>query len=195
MAKTIICPGCGKQLPETVKVCYMCGVSTQQQVPETKETLADLQQHNALASQTTEVQGPNMNMLLDVENEQAYQQPAQQTNQFGITPSQFDARWKNSGSKQVKSICCPKCKSTNVNITYQTTGMQTKNTSEVRKKSAVARTGNNIGRAGANLATGGIYGLIVPKRSDYKETGTSKTKMKQQKMAICQNCGKSWKVL
>ena len=192
----VVCPGCGKKLPSSVRFCYMCGSSIPQTQGDQKTTLADLQQYNALQSQQTEVNGPDMNMLLTAENEQVYQQPQTQNTGFlhFAESKSFDEKWGNKSSTQTKSICCPKCRSTNVAITFQTVNMNTKNKAEVRKKSAAVRAANNIGRAGANLATAGLYGVFVPKRSAYKEVGSSNTKVKQVKMAICQNCGKSWKV-
>lgn len=202
--KKIPCPHCGKMIVDTVTKCMFCGgevLQSYQTITEKKTTLADLQQYSAIQSNPTEVQGPNMDMLLSIENTQAYQTPEPQKESFlekasmaVFSTKSFNEQWGDKSNPKIKKISCPKCRSENVVISMQTIEMAGKNKSEVRKKSLATRTVNNAGRLGANLATAGLYGVFVPKRSAYKEVGKTKTKVKQQKMAICQNCGKSWRV-
>ena len=40
--------------------------------------------------------------------------------------------------------------------------------------------------------TGGMYGVFSKKPTDYINVTKNKTKIKQQKIAICQDCGNSW---
>lgn len=79
---------------------------------------------------------------------------------------------------------CPKCKGTNISVQMVETGSHT-------KKSGVGLLGNsyNTFRTAMNIASLGIAGKVMP-----KATGKEKTKNKLSKMAICQNCGHSWKV-
>lgn len=79
---------------------------------------------------------------------------------------------------------CPKCGSDNVNIQMIEQGAKT-------KKSTVGLGGHvyNATRGVMALSTLGMSNLVMP-----KATGKSKTKIKAQKVAICQGCGNSWKV-
>lgn len=91
------------------------------------------------------------------------------------------------------SRCCPKCNGENIEYTFIETEHKSKGCAETRKKSVVTRTGNKAGRAGMILATGGLWAL-TPKKSKYNEKQKEKTTISNQKMAICQDCGHSWKV-
>ena len=79
---------------------------------------------------------------------------------------------------------CPKCGSTNVSVQMVETGSRT-------KKSGVGLIGNsyNTFRTIMNICTLGILGKILP-----KATGKEKTKTRLAKMAVCQSCGRSWRV-
>ena len=79
---------------------------------------------------------------------------------------------------------CPKCGSTNVSVQMVETGSRT-------KKSGVGLIGNsyNTFRTIMNICTLGILGKILP-----KATGKEKTKNRLAKMAVCQSCGRSWRV-
>lgn len=96
-------------------------------------------------------------------------------------------------SAQPNALKCRKCGSRNISVSFQTIGSNSKTTGEVRKKSAATRAGNKAGRAGMIMATGGLWAL-TPKKSNYKEVQKGKTKTIQVKIAICQDCGKSWRV-
>lgn len=78
------------------------------------------------------------------------------------------------------SITCPKCGSDNISIQFEETGSKT-----TKKKNSIVR---SAARGGAIMATGGLWALTP------KHDGKEKTKNKLKKFAICQNCGKSWKV-
>ena len=78
---------------------------------------------------------------------------------------------------------CPKCKSENVNVELVQAGGKT-------KKTGVGLGGhvNNYLRGTTAVLTLGASNLVWK-----KATGEEKTKIKNQTMCICQNCGHSWK--
>lgn len=84
----------------------------------------------------------------------------------------------------MKKITCPKCKGENINIQLVETGTKTKKTGV----GFVGSTYNSV-RGFMNVASLGVAGKIMP-----KATGKEKTKIKTEKVAICQSCGHSWKV-
>lgn len=90
--------------------------------------------------------------------------------------------------------CCARCGSENLTFSVQYEQQILGSTSEVRKKSIVTRAGNDIGRAGMIMATGGLWAL-TPKRSKYKEIEKFKTRDVKHKTAVCQDCGYSWEML
>lgn len=101
----------------------------------------------------------------------------------------------DSSSSQVpKKKCCARCGSENLTFSVQYEQQILGSTSEVRKKSIVTRAGNDIGRAGMIMATGGLWAL-TPKRSKYKEIEKFKTRDVKHKTAVCQDCGYSWEML
>lgn len=75
---------------------------------------------------------------------------------------------------------CKHCGSENVTISIQQVGAKTR----------TRRTGClwSIGRCFLIFMTGGLW-LLIGKRK-----GTSNTKFKNVKVAICQDCGHSWNV-
>ncbi len=79
---------------------------------------------------------------------------------------------------------CPKCKSEDVNISFEQVGAKT-------KKTSIGLGGhiNNTARALTAVSTLGMSNLIWK-----KSTGESKTKMKNAKVCLCQNCGYSWEI-
>ena len=96
-------------------------------------------------------------------------------------------------NNQSKSYCCPFCGSSNLTFSINTIGETERGKAEIRKKSAVTRVGNNFGRVTMTMATGGLW-LLTPKRSKYKEVKKTKTVYNQEKIAICQSCGKDWTI-
>lgn len=96
-------------------------------------------------------------------------------------------------NNQSKSYCCPFCGSSNLTFSINTIGEMERGRAEIRKKSAVTRSVNNLGRATMTMATGGLW-LLTPKRSKYKEVKKTKTVYNQEKIAICQSCGKDWTI-
>ena len=79
---------------------------------------------------------------------------------------------------------CPKCKSTNVSIQMMEVGSKT-------KKTGVGLGGHahNAGRAIMAVSTLGMSNLVIKKAK-----GEEKSKTKNQKVCICQECGHSWKI-
>ena len=88
---------------------------------------------------------------------------------------------------------CPKCKEYNISVNVETVTEYYGGRTELRKKSAITNTANSFGRVGMILATGGLWAL-TPKKSKYNEIQKGKTKKRQIKTAICQNCGYSWNI-
>lgn len=79
---------------------------------------------------------------------------------------------------------CPKCASENVSVQFMEAGAKT-------KKSTVGLGGHayNAARGVAAISTLGLSNIFLP-----KATGKSKTKIQNDKVAICQDCGNSWNV-
>lgn len=79
---------------------------------------------------------------------------------------------------------CPKCKSENVTV-------ELVQTSEKTKKHGVGLGGhvNNAARGLTAVCTLGMSNLVWK-----KSEGSEKTKIKNEKMCLCQNCGHSWKI-
>lgn len=77
-------------------------------------------------------------------------------------------------------MVCPKCGSKNVQVTTE------------QKSAKTSGKGSGclwkIGRTCLIICTCGLWFLIG------KHKGTGKTKFKNQTVAICQNCGYTWKV-
>lgn len=100
----------------------------------------------------------------------------------------------SSTSAPVRKKCCARCGSENLSFSVQYETQVYGATSETRKKSILARAGNDVGRASMIMATGGLWAL-TPKRSRYKETVKFKTRDVKHKTAVCQDCGFSWEML
>lgn len=96
--------------------------------------------------------------------------------------------------RSTPTLSCRRCGGTNINISINTYEAVSRGQAQMKKKSAVRRAGTSMGRGMANIATGGMYGLFSKKPSKYVEVSKNKTKMRQQKIAICQDCGNSWTV-
>lgn len=79
---------------------------------------------------------------------------------------------------------CPKCKGENVTISFVEEGSKT-------KKTGIGLGGHlhNAMRTTMAVGTLGMSNLVIK-----KATGEEKTKNKNAKMCICQDCGHSWKV-
>lgn len=77
---------------------------------------------------------------------------------------------------------CPKCKSENVNISFEQVGSKT-------KKTSIGLGGhiNNTARAITAVSTLGMSNLVWKKAK-----GEEKTIAKNAKICLCQNCGYSW---
>lgn len=101
---------------------------------------------------------------------------------------------QSQGSGNGGRITCKRCGSANINISINTYGSQSKGQEQFKKKSVARRAGTKMGRGMANMATMGMYGVFSKKPTNYVNVTKSKTTMKQQKIAICQDCGNSWVV-
>lgn len=79
---------------------------------------------------------------------------------------------------------CPKCKGENVTISLEQVGSKT-------KKTSVGLGGhvNNTARAIAAISTLGMSNLVWK-----KATGEEKSKTKNAKVCLCQDCGYSWEI-
>lgn len=100
---------------------------------------------------------------------------------------------QSDGIQRKNGLICPICQSNNITISFQNVAQKSKGRAEIRKKSIVTRTGNSFGRKFLIFSTGGLWAL-TPKKSNYSETRKEKTKIINDKFAICQDCGNSWKV-
>lgn len=92
-----------------------------------------------------------------------------------------------------KKMYCKRCGGTDISVQLDNVITSYELKSETRKKGALTNIGNSAGRAGMVLLTGGLWAL-TPKKSKYKETQTGSVKTKQIKTAICQECGRTWRV-
>ena len=106
-----------------------------------------------------------------------------------LTPEQQERQEKISELKRLGKPFCMKCLGTNIQFAFVATGETSTGTIESKK-----RTVNKTGRGLANMATMGLYGAVTPKKGKYKEYTSSTTTVHSQKMALCQDCGNSWKV-
>lgn len=75
-------------------------------------------------------------------------------------------------------MVCPKCNSTNVNVTTEATSMHTRN----RGRGCIW----GIVRGLLIICTCGLWLLVG------KSKGKSNTKVKNKTVCICQNCGNKW---
>lgn len=82
--------------------------------------------------------------------------------------------------QEKKKVRCPKCESENVSITIEQTSAKTSH----NKRGCLW----SIGRAFLILCTCGLWLLVG------RSKGKSKTKFKNETIAICQNCGHKWNV-
>lgn len=78
------------------------------------------------------------------------------------------------------ALVCGKCGSGNVHVEYVQTGART----STKKKGCL----HSMGRWLLIICTLGLWYIFGKKKS------TSKTKMQNAKMAVCNNCGHSWAV-
>lgn len=85
---------------------------------------------------------------------------------------------KNSGME------CPICHSRNVTIEVVQTGSKT-----AKHGTGLLGNINNAARAVTAVSTLGMSNLVWK-----KSKGTEKTKFKNEKMCVCQNCGNSWPI-
>lgn len=100
---------------------------------------------------------------------------------------------QTGNQENLKRIFCPRCKGTNVVVNLENVVGSYGGRSEVRKKSVVTNTANRVGRAGMTIMTGGLW-LLTPKKSKYNEVKKGKVYTQQIKTAVCQDCGKSWRI-
>lgn len=88
-----------------------------------------------------------------------------------------------------KKLYCPYCLSRNIDIRQTISESVSKGSSEVRKKSAVTRAGNKVGRAGMIMMTGGLWAL-TPKKSKYNEVNKTETTYHTTTTKTCMDCGR-----
>ena len=81
-------------------------------------------------------------------------------------------------------MVCPKCGSENVSVSMEQVATKT-------KKSGVGFGGhmNNLARGMTAVCTLGMSNLVWK-----KSTGTEKSKVRNQKICLCQSCGHSWEI-
>lgn len=81
-------------------------------------------------------------------------------------------------------MICHKCKSPHVIIQMQEVGAKTS-----KRGNGILGNTNNYFRAATAIGTFGLSNLFWK-----KSKGSSKTKVKTEKICICQECGYSWKI-
>lgn len=77
---------------------------------------------------------------------------------------------------------CPKCKSEDVTIEMVSTAEMTK-----KRGNGLAGHAKNAARGVVAMGTFGMSNLFIK-----KSKGTNKTKIKNKKVCLCQNCGYDW---
>lgn len=100
------------------------------------------------------------------------------------TYSQPPAVHNPPSAPQRTTMECKKCHSSNVVISF----VQTKGRTAKRGVGLGGHINNGLRRTAAAFTLGGSN--LIWKKSE----GTATTKFKNQKIALCQNCGYSWKV-
>ncbi len=96
------------------------------------------------------------------------------------SPYVYNQQLQQENRLNANALRCARCGSNNVQVSMVQTGAKT----NTRNASLSSR----IGRLLLIYLTAGIW-LLVTKRKTQ-----SKTKFINQNMAVCQNCGYSWKV-
>lgn len=86
----------------------------------------------------------------------------------------------NKGNK----LCCPACGGDNINVQIVAEGVKTS-----RKGVGLGGHVNNAARGVTAIATLGVSNLVWK-----KSEGTNKSKMQNNKVAVCQSCGNSWNI-
>lgn len=81
-------------------------------------------------------------------------------------------------------MTCPKCGSENVTIEMVQTGGRT-----AKHSTGFGGKLNNTARAITAISTLGMSNLVWK-----KSKGTEKTKFKNEKVCLCQDCGNSWAI-
>lgn len=80
------------------------------------------------------------------------------------------------------TLKCPKCKGCNISVQMVDVGSKTSKTTV-----GLGGKAHNLARGVAAVSTMGLSNLVITKAK-----GREKTKNKMEKVAICQDCGKSW---
>ncbi len=80
------------------------------------------------------------------------------------------------------TLQCPKCKGCNISVQMIDVGSKTSKTSL-----GLGGKAHNLARGVAAVSTLGMSNLVITKAK-----GRETTKNKMEKVAICQDCGKSW---
>lgn len=174
----IKCPECGKEVSDKAQACIHCGY------PLTNNL-------NQISCPSCGALNPESNDYCDECGIRItpYNQTGSVTSNTTIahmTPAKTNSYGLFGGS-----IHCPKCHSEDLSQSYETTGFITKGREESRKKSAVTRAGNGLGRAGMIFATGGLWAL-TPKKSKYNTVQKSTSKAVRSRILTCNSCGYSW---
>lgn len=165
---TIKCPHCNKQ-SYGMAYCDHCGEeiprnsNTNQPQPEKASKSVPRFNASKLRPIKEQTEPVVQQPVNDVQN---VQQPVQQPIYIQPQP-------------QMGGIMCPKCKQRNVSVQLIQTAAKTKHNSRGCLW--------ELGRLFLIFCTCGLW-LIIG-----RSKGKSKTKIKNDKMCVCQNCGYSWK--
>lgn len=99
-----------------------------------------------------------------------------------------------SQPSQPQQLQCKRCGNYNIMVTMNQYMQQGTSQTIHQKRSLADRTAYNAGRGTMNMMTMGIWGAFTPKRGKYKEITHTQSRTINQKVAICQYCGFSWKI-
>jgi hypothetical protein len=203
----MFCQQCGNEVPNDSQFCSRCGYQFNQSQPQTQQQQPIRPQYNAPQPQSQNNQNINRSSLVALFVVGiiwfiAYVAGANSGILWtfaiieliilcGIV-TKAQSQNQSQGSGNGGRITCKRCGSANINISINTYGSQSKGQEQFKKKSVARRAGTKMGRGMANMATMGMYGVFSKKPTNYVNVTKSKTTMKQQKIAICQDCGNSW---
>ncbi len=169
------CPNCNADLPDTATMCYICKYTIKKEAESDKKIC------------------PNCGAPLPNTATMCYSCKYQFTHQT-IVQQQEPQYTPITPVYNYSGMACRRCRGHNVEIVYNRYQKAAKGKAQVKKKSLARRGLEKEGRHMANLLTMGAYGVFSKKPSKYVEVSKDKYKTKTEKVAVCQDCGYSWKV-
>ena len=177
------CTSCGKQLNDGVKFCTGCGKALKQ---KSVAIPTSVQSSSSSPVQKAPVE-VKQNIIKPVQRAPV-EQPVPVVKSAPLAPRPVVIEQAPVKVQVVPEddggMKCKKCGSGNVSIQILHRGETTK-----RKGVGLGGNVNNLARGIVGLGTLGLSNLVWK-----KSEGVNQTQIKNIRMAICQNCGKSWQV-